>query len=178
MTQDGVGTDIHYTAWEATDLEMLALFLLALTRVQSIALVLDSHRDLPEDIETKIYEVFCDTEELSLYGHSAESILAAMADDDRDRSDISMALPFPHLKVLSVHSVDLQLQTVPAFRQLIRVLRTRPLLRLELEHCYNLCEASYQLLSGLTSVTNYSVTGKEHDMRYELILRQQGLYLD
>jgi hypothetical protein len=90
--------DIHYTAWEATDLEMLALFLSALTRVYSTTLVLDSHQDLPNNIEMKIYEVFRDTKELCLYGHSAKSILAAMAHDGHERSDTSMTLPFPRFE--------------------------------------------------------------------------------
>jgi hypothetical protein len=157
--------DIDLCEEPQTAREVLGAILAAVTRVKSTTLILDNYDTLPAGMETRVFEVFQETEELHLYGQSAVKILKSMTEKRRMKSGI-VSFPFPDLKVLVLHNVDLRRKSTPAFAQVVHTLKIRPLLRCELNDCYDLTDAGYHVLSYWTSSLSTNGGTKKNDGKY------------
>jgi hypothetical protein len=159
--------DIDLCEEPQTAREVLGAILAAFTRVKSKILILDSYVTLPAGVETRVFEVFQETEKLHLYGQSAVKILKSMTEKRRMKSGI-VSFPFPDLKVLVLHNVDLRRKSTPAFAQVVHTLKTRPLLQCELDDCYGLTDAGHRVLSDSTPSLSTNGGAKKKDGKYLL----------
>jgi hypothetical protein len=137
------------------------------TCVKSTTLRLDSYEALPAGVETSVFEIFQATEELHLYGQSAVQILNSMTEKRRMNTGTT-SFPFPDLKILVLHNVDLRRKSMPAFAQVVHTFKARPLARCELKDCYDLTHAGYRVLSDSTSSLSTNGGAKKKDGKYLL----------